>query len=70
MNTPINNQLRIIEFFVLATAVLVTLSMLVWLLVYSHYAIDLTDEGFHLNWMSNPSIYPTSVTQFGFIYHP
>jgi len=34
------------------------------------YGLDLTDEGFYLNWISAPWIYETSVTQFGFIYHP
>ena len=63
-------QTRKIEFFVLATAVLVTLSTLVWLLIYSRYGIDLTDESYYLIWMSNPWIYPVSTTQFGFIYHP
>ena len=71
-NTPINKHcpLRMIEYLVLATAVLVTVSTLVWLLVYSRYGIDLTDESYYLIWMSNPWIYPVSITQFGFIYHP
>lgn len=68
--SPINNQSNILELFVLATAVLVTLVTLVWLLVHSRYGIDLTDESFYLIWMANPWIYSVSVTQFGFIYHP
>jgi hypothetical protein len=63
-------QPKMIDFLVLATAVIVTSSTIVWLLVYSRYGIDLTDEGYYLLWMSNPWIYPVSVTQFGFIYHP
>ncbi len=47
-----------------------TLLILVWLLKYSAYGIDFTDEGFYLNWISNPFIYDGSTSQFGFIYHP
>lgn len=47
-----------------------TLLILVWLLKYSAYGIDFTDEGFYLNWISNPVIYDGSTTQFGFVYHP
>lgn len=69
-NTPVDNQSRIIEFFVLTTAVLVTLATLTWVLVHCHYGIDLTDESHYLIWMANPWIYSVSATQFGFIYHP
>lgn len=68
--SPINNQLRITEVFILATAVLVTLATLGWLLIRSHYGIDLTDESHYLIWMADPWLYSVSVTQFGFIYHP
>jgi hypothetical protein len=44
--------------------------MVGWLLKYCHYGFDLTDESFYLNWIANPWIYNTSITQFGFIYHP
>ncbi len=47
-----------------------TLLILVWLLKYSAYGIDFTDEGFYLNWISNPFIYDGSTSQFGFVYHP
>ncbi|KNE28276.1 membrane protein [Achromobacter spanius] len=47
-----------------------TLLILVWVLKYSAYGIDFTDEGFYLNWVSNPFIYDGSTTQFGFVYHP
>jgi hypothetical protein len=63
-------QPTMIEFKILAIAAIVTLSTLVWLLVYSRYGIDLTDESYYLIWMSNPWIYPVSASQFGFIYHP
>lgn len=32
--------------------------------------IDLTDEGYYLNWISNPWLYQYYVSQFGYIYHP
>jgi len=47
-----------------------TALLLGWLLTYSAYGIDFTDESFYLVWMANPFIYPGSVTQFGFVYHP
>lgn len=47
-----------------------TACILGWLLAYSHYGIDFTDEGFYLTWISNPFVYDWSTTQFGFIYHP
>lgn len=40
------------------------------LLHYCHVGIDLTDEGFYLNWITTPFNYPVSHTQFGYIYHP
>ena len=46
------------------------LMVLGWLLKYSAYGIDFTDESLYLVWISNPFIYSVSVTQFGFIYHP
>jgi len=49
---------------------LTTFLILGWLLRYSAYGIDFTDEGFYLVWISNPFIYDTSLTQFGFVYHP
>jgi hypothetical protein len=65
-----NNPLKTTEFFVLATAALVTLVTLVWLLAHSRYGINLTDESYYLIWMANPWLYSVSATQFGFIYHP
>ena len=65
-----NDRHRKIDLLVLAAAVLVTLSMLSWILVYCRYGFDFTDESFYLVWMSNPFNYSESVYQFGFIYHP
>jgi hypothetical protein len=47
-----------------------TLLVLGWLLKYSFYGIDFTDESFYLVWISNPFIYDVSVYLFGFVYHP
>ncbi len=71
-NTQSNDQCppEALDFLVLACGVVVTLATIVWLLVYSHYGIDFTDESYYLVWMSNPWVYPVSASQFGFIYHP
>ena len=39
-------------------------------LTLSNAGIDLTDEGYHINWIVNPYIYKTSASQFGFFYNP
>ena len=57
------------ELLVISSA-LVSVCTLIWLLWYCRYGMDFTDEGFYLNWISNPFIYPVSHTQFGFVYHP
>jgi hypothetical protein len=46
------------------------LAILGWLLSYSSYGIDFTDEGYYLLWMADPFIYDASASQFGFLYHP
>lgn len=57
---------RLIELFSLAATGLI----LFWILRYSFYGFDFTDESFYLVWIANPFIYDYSSTQFGFIYHP
>lgn len=47
-----------------------TLMLLGWLLKFSAYGIDFTDESFYLVWISTPYLYSASTTQFGFVYHP
>lgn len=47
-----------------------TVLLIWWLLKYSAYGIDFTDESFYLVWMANPFIYDFSINQFGFVYHP
>lgn len=43
--------------------------LIVWVLYSCAAGLDLTDEGYYLNWISTPDQYPASHTQFGFIYH-
>jgi hypothetical protein len=40
------------------------------LLLLMDVGIDLTDEGYYLNWISNPWLYKYYVSQFGYLYHP
>lgn len=47
-----------------------TVLIISWLIRYSVYGIDFTDEGSYLVWIANPFIYDVSITQFGFVYHP
>ena len=58
------------ERLLVISSALVSVCTLIWLLWYCRYGMDFTDEGFYLNWISNPFIYPVSHTQFGFVYHP
>lgn len=48
----------------------VTLVFLALVLERCRHGLDFTDESFFLNWISNPWIYPFSISQFGFFYHP
>lgn len=57
------------ERIVLIVSALATVATLGWLLWYSRYGIDFTDEGFYLVWISSPWSYSASSTQFGYIYH-
>lgn len=47
-----------------------TAAALAWVLWFSRYGLDFTDESFYLVWMANPFNYSVSATQFGFVYHP
>ncbi|HAX19783.1 MAG TPA: hypothetical protein DCY64_05815 [Hydrogenophaga sp.] len=53
----------------LAAGLIPVLVALSWLLRMAHNGLDLTDEGFYLNNISDPWLYGRTVTQFGFIYH-
>ena len=63
-----NMDWRLLSLFFLST--LSTISILFLVLKFSSYGIDFTDEGYYLNWISNPHLYKLSLSQFGFIYHP
>ena len=58
------------QWIVLAISAAASLSLLGWVLLRSRSGFDFTDEGFYLNWISNPWYYHGSVSQFGFVYHP
>jgi len=47
-----------------------TILLIGWLLRYSAYGFDFTDESFYVVSMTNPFIHDYSHTQFGFVYHP
>ena len=53
-----------------SVSILGVIIILFWVLWFSQYGFEFTDEGYYLAWISNPFIYSTSITQFGFIYHP
>ena len=59
-----------IENFLSALCAVGTFLIISWLIRYSAYGIDFTDESYYLVWMANPFIYDGSASQFGFIYHP
>lgn len=65
-----NKTPTLVEPLMLIVSATVTISMLAWVLWYSRYGFDFTDEGYYLVWLANPFNYSVSNTQFGFIYHP
>lgn len=40
------------------------------MLRFSSFGIDFTDEGYYLVSIATPDLYPSSTTEFGFVYHP
>lgn len=44
--------------------------ILCWLMKYSHYGLDFTDESYYLSWAAAPERFSISLSQFGFVYHP
>ncbi|MDD2833603.1 MAG: hypothetical protein PHD12_06270, partial [Methylotenera sp.] len=54
---------------VFASILLVCVCLIFLVLRASHIGIDLTDEGYYLNWISNPWLYQYYVSQFGYVYH-
>lgn len=53
-----------------ALCAVATILIVGWLLRYSAYGIDFTDESFYLVSIANPFIHDYSHTQFGFVIHP
>ena len=54
----------------LSLQAIVSVVLLWWVLDLARYGLDVTDESFYLIWISNPFDYDSSVSQFGFVYHP
>jgi hypothetical protein len=69
-NAPKSKLAARTEWIALASSVAASLFLLGWVLLRCRSGFDFTDEGFYLNWISNPWNYHSSVTQFGFVYHP
>jgi hypothetical protein len=67
MSTNNNNKSLIITS---SCCLLSTILILFFTFKFSDYGIDFTDEGFYLNWISNPFLYKVSLSKFGYIYHP
>ncbi len=51
-------------------AFLISIAMLARVLDLANVGVDLTDEGYYFNWISNPWLYQYYASQFGYIYHP
>ncbi|AZY48738.1 hypothetical protein C0J09_05960 [Bordetella avium] len=62
--------LACVENALLALCATGTALLLWWLLKYSNYGFEFTDESFYVVSMANPFIHDYSHTQFGFVYHP
>jgi hypothetical protein len=64
------NYKKIYENSLIASCGVLGFYILYLIFKYSNYGFDFTDEGFYLNWISNPYIYKSSVSSFGFFYNP
>jgi hypothetical protein len=53
-----------------ATSALAALALILALLVSFTRGFEWSDEGYYLHWLSSPWDFPSSVSQFGFVYHP
>jgi hypothetical protein len=60
----------VMEWIALASCVAAAALLVGLAALRCRHGFDFTDEGFYLNWISNPANYPVPVTQFGFVYHP
>ncbi|WP_157788512.1 hypothetical protein [Bradyrhizobium japonicum] len=61
----------LIDRILLALSATTTAILFAWLLNYSSYGLDLSDEGLHLNSIANPFAYAINFppSLFGFVYH-
>ena len=58
------------QWIALLVSVGASLTLMGWVMLRCRSGFEFTDEGFYLNWISNPWDYHASVSQFGFVYHP
>jgi hypothetical protein len=58
------------QWIALLVSVGASLTLVGWVMLRCRSGFQFTDEGFYLNWISNPWDYHASVSQFGFVYHP
>lgn len=65
-----NSALENLNATTLWLAFTITIFMLFKVLSLANVGIDLTDEGYYFNWISNPWLYQYYASQFGYIYHP
>lgn len=63
-------KLLAIEYGLFVFSFVGAVGTLVWLMIYSHYGFDFTDEGYYLVWIATPKLYDWSLSQFGYLYHP
>jgi hypothetical protein len=67
---PVALKLPPLELTALLVSAICTLCIFGWFMWLMRFGIDFADEGFYLNWISNPFNYKASISQFGYIYHP
>ncbi|MDB6097047.1 MAG: hypothetical protein JWM09_1325 [Francisellaceae bacterium] len=68
-NKKLKKSFLKIENWIIFCSAIVIAKLIFFLCGKSHYGLDLTDESFYLNWISNPWIYSSSITQFGYVYN-
>ena len=61
---------RILDVAFMFASVVASLGILVWVLSLCRHGFDFTDDGFYLAWITFPEEYRSSISQFGFVYHP
>lgn len=64
-----NHDSRKIRALLTTLPVVSALLILCWLLSYTSYGFDFTDEGYYLQAIAQPWTYDPTTTQFSFVYH-